>query len=428
LSSIPYGPVAVSNNPVGDPRAFERFHPASGVTWFSVCSCPNINEKAVALSTTDQHFGSVCTPMITAGANRVLAPYSEFTTFYQSHILTAWKEQNTASLPLASSVLLPKNSSDLTTLEKYNRRIWTCAAPYEPDLGTGNCVYNRYKHACGESSSGVVRSAYGEPDGVASDTNFQKLANKKLACCLNSHTLTSAGATQQEFVKYDCTETKVLDSGGQRLDFNSIWAGSDDTQDGGQLNALALVSAVGQPITGFYSLRGTRCSKFSEFGGELRPKRVRPFLVSSQQANPAGGSGIEDLGSVYPQPSGAAYQNLKAGINKAVPSSLQEMNDCPILVRAALVVTCPSSNGGASPPDLRFEDTGVSRCPMASTVTVHLRIEQLYQIAGQTPLKTFDTRAMKDQIASLEVSEIISNRFGETCLPGTRRVGDVCAY
>jgi hypothetical protein len=65
---------------------------------------------------------------------------------------------------------------------------------------------------------------------------------------------------------------------------------------------------------------------------------------------------------------------------------------------------------------------------MASTVTVHLRIEQLYQIAGQAPLKTFDTRAMKDQIASLSVSDIISNRFGETCLPGTRRVGDLCAY
>jgi hypothetical protein len=154
-------------------------------------------------------------------------------------------------------------------------------------------------------------------------------------------------------------------------------------------------------------------------------------MVSSQQANVAASTGIEDLGSVYPLPTGAAYQNLKAGINKGVPTTLQEMNECPILVRAALVVTCPPSNGGASLPELRLQepaDATVIRCPTASSVTVHLRIEQLYQIAGQTPLKTFDTRAMKDQITNLAVADIIGNRFGETCLPGTRRVGDLCTY
>lgn len=196
------------------------------------------------------------------------------------------------------------------------------------------------------------------------------------------------------------------------------------------MNALALVSAVGQPITGFYSLRGTRCGKFSEFSGELQPKRVQPFLVASQQSAVTAAGGIENLGPVYALPSGTAYQDMRTRIGKLVPNTLQEMNDCPILVRAALVVTCPSSNAG-NPPDLRLQDPTdgtLVRCPMAASITVHLRIEQLYQIAGQSPLKTFDTRAMKDQIASLDVSEIIGNRFGDTCLPGTRRVGDVCTY
>ncbi len=431
FSSPAYGPVAISNVTVGDPREFSRFHPASGAPAYSVCSCPNINEKATSLNSSDSRYGSMCSPMISdvpAGI-RVLAPYADFLTYYQPHIMTSWKEQTTASLPLATSVLLPK-SSDLGQTERYNRRIWTCSAPYEPNTGTGTCEYSRQKHACGESSTGVVLSPYGESSDTASNTNFQKLANKKLACCLNSHAVSSAGATQQSFLKYDCLQTKEVDASGARLDFNALWAGGDDTQDGGQMNALALVSAVGQPITGFYSLRGTRCGKFSEFGGELRPKRVQPFLVANQQVTVAGGSGIENIGAVYALPSGTAYQNLKAGINKGIPSTLQEMNDCPILVRAALVVSCPSSNAG-NPPDLRLQDPTdgtLVRCPMAASITVHLRIEQLYQIAGQSPLKTFDTRAMKDQIASLDVSEIIGNRFGDTCLPGTRRLGDICTY
>ena len=423
-----YGPIAVSNQTVGDPRSFSRFHPASGVTNYSVCSCPNINEKAQPLAN-DPHYGSVCVPMVTPAPERVLAPYQEFETFYQSHILTGWKEKSSGAGSLASTVQLPTQSSNYRQTEIYNRRIWTCSAPYEPNLGTGNCEYSRQKHACGVGATGIALSPYGEPADTANNTNFQKLANKKLACCLNSHSVTSAGVTQQDFLKYDCLETKEVDSSGAKLDFNTLWSGVEDTQDGGQMNALALVSAVGQPITGFYSLRGTRCGKFSEFGGDLRPKRVQPFLRATQQSAVAGGTGIENLGPAYALPAGVAYQNLRAGIGKGVPTTLQEMNDCPILVRAALVVSCP--NASVTLPNMRLQDptdASLRRCPMAETVTIHLRIEQLYQIAGQSPLKTFDTRAMKDPVASLNIAEIITNRFGETCFPGTHRVGDVCTY
>ncbi len=430
-----YGPVAVSNLAVGDPRAFSRFHPASPTDSYSVCSCPNINEKAIRIGISDQQFGSRCEPMIVDDPPgvRVLAPYGESTEFERhyhsppnsSHILTSWKEQSTAD-PLSSTVNLP-TESNLAMVQQYRRRIWTCSAPYEPNLGTGRCQYSRQKHACGGGSSGIALSPYGEVSDTASEVNFKNLANKKLACCLNSHAVSSAGVTQQNFLKYDCVQTQEVDPSGARLDFNALWAGGDDSLDGGQMNALALVSAVGQPITGFYSLRGTRCGKFSEFGGELRPKRVQPFLIATQQANVMSGGGIENLAAAYPLPSGNAYLDLKAGIGKDVPDTIQEMNECPILVRAALVVSCPSSNAG-TPPDLRYQDSGLIRCPMAASVAVHLRIEQLYHIAGQSPLKTFDTRAMKDQIASLDVAEIIGSRFGETCLPGTRRVGDVCTY
>jgi hypothetical protein len=424
--------VAVTNKATVDPRAFSLFHPSASATEFSVCSCPNLNEKAEALSPTDPQAGSVCVPMIDTGIsnspNRVLAPYALYPAFYNQHILTAWKESSSTG-PLKPTINLPKSASEQDVIEPYDRRIWTCAAPFEPDLGTGNCIYKREKHACGEDATGIALSPYGETSGSATNANFQKLANKKLACCLNSHKLDSNGATFQEFLKYDCTETRVLDASGKSLDFNTLWAGADDTLDGGQMNALALVSAIGQPITGFYTLRGTRCSKFSEFGGELRPKRVKPFLAASQQAAVAGSANEENIGNAYPLPSVQAYTDLRAGIGKEVPKTLQEMNECPILVRAALVVTCPTS--GASKPDLRLTDptdNTLVRCPMASNVSVHLRIEQLYHIAGQSPLKTFDTRAVKDQIASVEVSEIIANRYGDTCLPGTRRVGDICVY
>jgi hypothetical protein len=429
-----YGPVAVTNKAVEDPRAFFLFHPGPSATDFSVCSCPNLNEKAVALdSSGDPLFGSVCVPMIDAGIpnspNRVLAPYALYPAFYNQHILTTWKESSSSVGPLMPTINLPRSASQQDVTEGYDRRIWTCSAPYEPDLNTGNCVYKREKHACGVGATGIALSPYGEVSGTSTNVNFQKLANKKLACCLNSHKLDSNGATVQEFLKYDCPETKVLDASGKSLDFNTLWAGADDTLDGGQMNALALVSAVGQPITGFYTLRGTRCSKFSEFGGELRPKRVKPFLAASQQAAVAGSANEENIGNAYPLPSVEAYTEMRNQIGKEVPKTLQEMNECPILVRAVLVVTCPTS--GASKPDLRLTDptdTALVRCPMASNVSVHLRIEQLYHIAGQSPLKTFDTRAVKDQIASVEVSEIIANRYGDTCLPGTRRVGDVCVY
>jgi hypothetical protein len=432
FTTNPYGPVAVSNSEVGDPRSFQRFHTATTVgNTFSVCSCPNINEKASPLTplTTDNRFGSQCAPMVNdlSPGPRVLASFSGINA---SQILTAWKEHPTVSgVALASRINLPKSAADQTTLAPYDRRIWICSAPYELNKSTGNCEYDRQKHACGEGSTGIALSPYGE-NAPGSNANFQKLANKKLACCLNSHMLTAAGATDESFFKYDCTETKLNNPGGASLDFNDLWAGSDDTQDGGQLNALALVSAVGQPITGFYTLRGTRCGKFSEFGGVLQPKRVRPYFVSTQQSNVAASGGIENMGSAFPLPSSPAYQNLKAGINKVVPTTLQEMNECPILVRAALVVTCPQSASGIL-PNLRLQepaDSTVIRCPMAASLTVHLRIEQLFHIAGQAPLKTFDTRAMKDQLPNLDVSEIIGSRFGETCYPGTRRGGDVCAY
>jgi hypothetical protein len=427
--SAPYGPVAVSSNPVGDPRKFSRFHPASTTADYSVCSCPNLNEKAQRLSLADSRFGSVCVPMITDLTRRVLAPYVEAAPYFDNHILTAWKEKSSPG-PLSNKILLPKDSGALEDLEPYNRRIWTCSAPYEPDLDTGSCVYTRKKHACGESASatGIALSPYGEPDGTATNLTFQKLANKKLACCMNSHMLNASGTTKQDFLKYDCIQTRHLDAAGKPVDFNTLWAGGDDPLDGGQINALALVSATGQPITGFYSLKGSRCGMFSEFGGVLQPKRVRPFLVGAQGAT-VGGAGIENIGNAYPLPSGNAFDALRAGIGKLVPGSLQEMNECPILVRAALVVNCPDSSGTLpDPKQVDPNDANVVRCPSAATVTVHLRIEQLFHIAGQAPMKTFDTRATQDQIASLQVSEIIGTRFGETCWPGTRRVGDACAY
>jgi hypothetical protein len=445
-STTLYGPVAVTTDPIKDPRIFELMNPSSG-TATSVCSCPNLNEAAQPIdiiNPSDSLQGSKCLPMVDLIPKpgypnatqqispRVLALYKGQASFFDAkHRVTGWNE-GLSSIP--ETIRLPVSMESMTsqTLTAiYDRRIWTCSAPYE--LGGAQkkeCTFVRDNHNCGKASTTGTLSAYGEVADTQSPANFDLLANKKLACCLNSHALNADGSVFPSFVKYDCVQTKHLDAAGKLIDFNTLWAGADDVLDGGQMNALALVNAHGQPITGFYTRRGNRCSQFSEFAGTLQRKRIKPFLGNMQQQQVSAGAGEENLGSPYPLPSTASYLALKGALtSRTIPTSLQDMNECPILVRAAMVVDCPTFS--ATKPFVSVNDPSdpsVVRCPVAASVKIHLRIEQLFEIAGETPLKTFDTRASKDQVPGIDIAEIITSKNGTTCWPGTHREGDVCVY
>jgi hypothetical protein len=347
--------------------------------------------------------------------------------------MSAWHENPLTATP--EIVRLP-TADDLKLNLPYSRKIWTCSAPYELNLTTGVCEYKRVSHPCSKSSTGVVRSPYVESDPtvVQTDAGFDRLVNKKLACCINSHEVNSAGSTVGTFIKYDCVQTRESDPSGAPLDFNALWAASDDPLDGGQMNALGLVNSHGQTITGFYSLKGSRCPLFSEFAGDLTPMRVRPFISANQQNQVTSTTGIEPLGSSFPLPTSASYLALRSALLArtpalSVPTTIQQMNECPVLVRAALVARCPTYS--SSLPFVSVRDpslTTLVRCPVAASLMIHLRIEQLYEIAGSAPLKRFDTRASKDQIASLDVAELIASKTGNSCWPGTHKEGDICVY
>jgi len=243
--------------------------------------------------------------------------------------------------------------------------------------------------------------------------------NKKLACCLNRF---NSGDPYQ---KFDCVEN----SKKAYTTFDQLWS-ADDGDSAGQMNAILLSNPQGKPLTGFYSLNGTRCNEYSEFGGELRPARVNP-VISTNQMNHAEGTkdadAIEYLASAYPVPTSAAYTRMQSGLGTLaqVPTLAPDRRRCPILVRAALVIQCPIN---PLPPATRRSYTvgSVVRCPVANSVAVHVRIEQLTEISGMPKFTTADTVVDSRNAAVISIQRILSQKYGNQCPPGSHRSGDAC--
>ncbi|MCC5758143.1 hypothetical protein, partial [Klebsiella pneumoniae] len=101
---------------------------------------------------------------------------------------------------------------------------------------------------------------------------FNNAINKKLACCLNSF------KTGDTYAKFDCIENAKT----AVTDFDTLWASSDSTTEGNQMNAFILAGPNGKPLTGFYTMEGVRCNEFSEFAGPLQPAKVNPIYATSQ--------------------------------------------------------------------------------------------------------------------------------------------------
>jgi hypothetical protein len=72
--------------------------------------------------------------------------------------------------------------------------------------------------------------------------------------------------------------------------------------------------------------------------------------------------------------------------------------------------------------------TGVIRCPVANSIQIHIRMEQIYEITGQASLKTMDTLLTANQAVGIDMQDIINSKYGATCPPGTHMEASICKY
>ncbi len=103
---------------------------------------------------------------------------------------------------------------------------------------------------------------------------------------------------------------------------------------------------------------------------------------------------------------------------------------CPILVRAALIVTCPPLNKSTNAPQLTHEDPTTKKltCPAASSIQVHLRAEQVFKITGQPTIQTVDTIVDRKTAASISIDQLLKQKYPGQCLPGMTMTSSGCRY
>lgn len=417
-ATVPIAADGVSNGYMGDVYSNGT---ALGATQ---CGCPNLNEHPSPINVLDgTPAGYYCKNSLnTSDSNTqkysVLTPYNK-----------SMSSQVFEGDPTVTTVTVPSDQS-ATSYKSYARKIWTCAPPMKLDPANKVCspfAQNRSQHMCDNNSANpsVVSSklSISTTSAVAA---FNQTVNKKLACCLNAFNPSNLNAD----LKFDCVDNSSKITPGSS--FDDLWKGSDDAQDGGQSYALLLSNASGQLVTGFYTLQGQRCSEFSEFAGTIKSARVNQAIVAGQQVQAGGAaslSTIDTTGSVtLATPVKDSY--LKAWLAnpldhkaKTVPSTAADMRRCPILVRAAMVATCPpdQNNGEQAPPVAQnsYTDAGVTHCTAADSVKVHLRVEQIYEIAGMPKMKTIDSVLDSTQATTVTVGGLIQSKTAGTCPPGT---------
>lgn len=286
----------------------------------------------------------------------------------------------------------------------YNRIARVCQPP---ELLTG----------CSEGGGNVPPSEVAPTIRAGSDTGlvgaFRNAVNKKLSCCLNGNPRDFVGR------KFDCVDNNLAAPTG----FDALWASTDADVDGGQLNALVLAGAGGVPLTGFYSVEGKRGPQFSEFSADAITRVVIDPKTNSIQTT---------VGTI-PKPVGSAFDDIVNRLgSRSVPTSVQDRMRYPILVRAAAIYDCPRNPIHVGPlRTLQILTAGsVTKeiCPVAATIKIHFRIEQVGEILGTPPMKTIDSIVDQSQRDALSVEKILERKYGPPCAPGLIRQGDACVY
>ncbi len=301
----------------------------------------------------------------------------------------------------------------------------------ERPIPSGNiCTFAPERHRCDRglnSTPAVPASAVSSalkgtfPNRAA---RFDDTINKKLACCMNAFTSEMNGEAADAYAKFDCVDN----SKPRAADFNELWASADnEINEGGQMNALYLTNAVGQPITGFFTARGTRCNEFSEFAATepIQAYKVNPQHKAAQQALVNGDK--QAVGVPIPLPPANPYGLLRTKLQKRIPSTGLEYARCPYLVRAALVATCPS-NPHSPLVEKSFTDPMGTRCAYAQSIRVHVRVEQIYEIMGEIKMEPVDTILQPTQGNVIHIENILTQKQGGKCEPHTIPRGPVCVY
>jgi hypothetical protein len=418
-----YGQVALPLIPGVDGRLGSLFG-----TGQSRCGCPNFNEQAISLDSSvgaTDGVGVRCVPSVTSTEGRVLAKFdpSLHDAGANTQVMNRSEEPVESSTGLlVRQILLPQSITDQATTTTYHRKIWTCQRPYRLNVLNGACEYAAEIHACsiGDATAGVPPSVVSPfITGRSKEEQFLNAQNKKLGACLNEFD------TVISTFKFDCIENAKNDY----ANFDELWSSADPRADGGQLNAIQFANGGGQLLTGFFELNGRRCDEFNEMVGDVQPGRLK--MVD-------GAWTFEPKGSVLARPdvSLPGYQQMIQKFNEQglrVPSTIEEKRRCPILIRAAVLYSCPSN---PAPPGLArtFELKDASgnilqrRCTIASSVQLQFKMEQVFEIEGTRPMKPMDTIQEKIQMAGISVAQLNTGKFGSTCPPGTSPMGDACVY
>ena len=417
-NKIDYSPVAIaynSNEGAVDGRNGTLYKNNVG----SQCGCPNLNEKLEALipDFLSKPQGAYCKSALN-GDHQVLMTYNP--SVHLAQVINSESEPKDSALKIVTKIALPVSVGGVKTLP-YTRRIWACSTGYVVDLSTKTCIFKPLDHQCSAGTNDNTASPVSSGvSGSSLSAKFDHTINKKLACCLNAYT------KGNQNLKFDCIDNSTT----VETSFDSLWASKDDDSasgDGGQLNAVVLSDSKGKPISGFYTLDGSRCNGFSEFGGELKPRTVNPTRSVTGQIETVDATGAGSASTLL-LPSGDAYNLIhgKIGFNK-VPVSPEELNRCPILVRAAMKVTC-GANEAIPAVQTTITESGKKRCTAASKISIHVQVMQLTKIAGMAPMKTFDTVADPKSAATINIGKIVGSKNSGECADGAKRVGSQCVY
>jgi hypothetical protein len=247
---------------------------------------------------------------------------------------------------------------------------------------------------------------------VPGTEDIRNFPNPKLKCCLNE---IDGAFTSDSHLKFDCIE-----NAGKSANFDTLWAGSDQDVNGSAPYATLLAGFGGKPISGFYALEGgslRRCGEYSEFAalGPIQGYRIDGAQTVVQQ-NSVGAGQMVANGAPLPVPQGVAFTHIRTEVRKKgkiIPTTIEDMRRCPVLLRAATVVSCKKPAAGQNPPKT-YVDASASadkvRCTSGSVVQIHVQLRQLHEITGQATLKTVDTVLDSSQLSTISVEDILKTR------------------
>ncbi len=413
-----YGMVAVHKNSTLDGRLGTEFSAGN-----STCACPNVNE--VPTPGADPRVGMRCEPpaALLADKNRVFTQFDPVKD--ATFVLKPEIEPTDAVERIQKEISLPASMSAPNSMVRYARRIHKCQIGFNLDRVTSKCTWDPAAHQCDSTSPLPAKTRENQ-----AFPSWSQIVNKRVACCTNDMDANTISSS----VKFDCVDNSEF---AKTASFNALWA-ADPSTLGGQLNAVVLSTGNYQPLTGWYTLDGRRCSEFSEFSTiPIIPGTVPPMVVAGQQEKVT--APWVATGTAIPMPSGQAFDEIVSKLgprargpdpSKGSPLELNHARRCPLLVRAALITRCPNNPPqGTNAPRFTVEDASkITRCPSADSAQVHVRVEQVFRIAGEPQMAPVDTIIDQKSAGTLNVSEVIRTKNGGKCLPGMISSGGVCKY